>query len=690
MTLDPRTFRVDRLLRDLSVILSASVGQKEVEVLFDVDLALPPALLGDDMRLQQILINLGGNAIKFTAHGGTVVLRLRQVARTDDAVTVEFAVQDSGIGIAPQNQALIFSGFTQAEASTTRRFGGTGLGLAISSRLVDLMGGELKLQSALGVGSTFYFQVCFALPSPDRVSAVPLLTTVPGLTPLRTLVVDDNPIARALMLQMVQSLGWRVDAAASGAEALVQVREAIRQDQPYQAIFMDWQMPDMDGWQTSQRIREIVLDSLVIMMVTAHGREMLAQRSVQEQSMLNGFLVKPVTASMLLEALQDARTVITAAADASGHLPPPLQVQVIPQRLQGLRILVVEDNNINRIVAQGLLRAEGALVSLAEDGQRGVAAVTAAQPPFDVVLMDVQMPVMDGYTATRLLRHEMGFVQLPIIAMTANAMASDRVACLEAGMTDHVGKPFELDHLVAVILQHSGRAAALADAQAASLQDAAVVHPVANDLSAVNDFLPGDLDLDAATLRLGGKTEMLTDILQTFADDLPQVLQRLQAQWTQGAVQDAARTLHTLRGLASTVGARHLAQVAGRLEVQFRGGLAAGDFPVVLAQLQFAVDATLQSLVPVLQRSAPTPPQAEGMTVTLSEDLRSALRETVCALMIQLHDSNMGALRAYAEMRDRYGAALGASLDPLGQAIADLEFETASRCCDALLAGVLA
>ncbi len=686
MTLDPRLFRVDRLLRDLSVILSTSVGQKAVEVLFDVDPALPLALIGDDMRLQQILINLGGNAIKFTAQG-VVVLRLRQVGQTADTVTVAFAVQDSGIGIAAENQALIFSGFTQAEASITRSFGGTGLGLAICSRLVRLMGGELQLDSTLGTGSTFSFQVCFALPCADGVSALPQQTTVLGLTPVRALVVDDNPMARALMLQMAQSLGWRVDAAGSGVEALAQMQQALRQDQAYQAIFIDWQMPEMDGWQTSQRIRELVPDSRVTMLVTAHGREMLAQRSAQEKVAPTSFLVKPVTAPMLLEAWQDASAVNAAVAAGPPRQSPPLQE--IPQRLQGLRILVVEDNSINQVVAQGLLWAEGALVSLAEDGQRGVAAVTAAQPPFDVVLMDVQMPVMDGYTATRLLRGELGFTQLPIIAMTANVMASDRIACLEAGMTAHVGKPFDLDDLVAVILQHSGRTPALARAQAASPPDAGMVTLVAPALSEASAFLPGDLDLDAAALRLGGNRKMLADILQTFADDLPQVSQRLQAQWTQGRVQDAARTLHTLKGLALTVGARHLAQVAGHLEVQCRDGLAACDFPTVLERLEVAVAATLQCLVPVLQRAASTPPQAEGAAVAQRDDWRSALRLDVRALTRLLKNSNTGALQAYAELRERYGVALGSRLDPLDRTITDLEFEAATQCCDALLAVVL-
>jgi signal transduction histidine kinase/ActR/RegA family two-component response regulator len=316
MTLDPRPFRFVHMLRDLSTVVSANLGDKKVTVRFDIDPAIPPGLLGDDMRLGQVLINLASNAIKFTSLG-EVVLHVSVLERSDHDVLLKFAVQDNGIGIAKENQAHIFSGFSQAEASTTRRFGGTGLGLSISSRLVKLLGGELKVQSALGQGSTFYFQIRL-------------------------------PVA---------------------------------------------QLPDLEVKQSDR----------------------------------------------------------------------PRSSQPDHRRLAGLRLLVVEDNKINQMVAQGLLTQEGAQITLAENGELGVHAVANAHPPFDAVLMDVQMPVMDGYAATRAIRTQLGLTSLPVIAMTANAMASDRAACLEAGMNDHVGKPFELDHLVAVLLQHTQRQQAAAD-----------------------------------------------------------------------------------------------------------------------------------------------------------------------------------------------------------------------------------
>jgi hypothetical protein len=311
LALDPRPFDLDKLLGSLSDILSANIGSKPVVLRLALEDGVPKGLLGDDMRLQQVLINLGGNAIKFTS-SGAVVVQVQVVERSPTHALLEFAVRDCGIGIAPENLKHIFDGFSQAEASTTRRFGGTGLGLSISSRLVTLLGGELRVSSVLGEGSTFSFQI---------------------------------------RLPLVQ--------------------------------------------------------------------------------------------------LPDRAPPSTGPLDSSQRTQPLAK----PQRLQGLRLLVVEDNKINQMVARGLLSKEGALVTLADDGQLGVDAVASMDPAFDAVLMDVQMPVLDGYGATRAIRQDLGLLDLPIIAMTANAMASDRDDCLQVGMNDHVGKPFELDHLVATLLR---------------------------------------------------------------------------------------------------------------------------------------------------------------------------------------------------------------------------------------------
>ena len=450
LTLDPQPFRIDQLLRDLSVILSASINHDQVDVLFDIDPAIPPYLVGDALRLRQVLINLGGNAIKFTAKGEVVVSVLLLQANASEA-TLQFVVRDTGIGISPENQTRIFTGFTQAEASTSRRFGGTGLGVAISQSLVTLMGGTLQLESQLGAGSRFHF--CITLPVAPAVNTVPVSVSVSVHDVLKTwrvLVVDDNPTARAVLERMGQTLGWTMDVCASGEASIARMQQEASAGRHYEAVLLDWQMPGLDGWQTCQQIRSLPLSGRrpVVVMVSAHGQEMLADRSPSDRAMIDGFLMKPVTASMLLDAMVDAQ---------ADHVPRQrTELRAPSLRLSGMRLLVVEDNLVNQQVARELLQKEGALVQTANDGQDAVALVAAADPMYDVVLMDMQMPVMDGLSATRHIRQALGLTDLPIVAMTANAMAAERQECLDAGMNDHVAKPFELSHMVQVLRHQAG------------------------------------------------------------------------------------------------------------------------------------------------------------------------------------------------------------------------------------------
>jgi PAS domain S-box-containing protein len=667
MTLDPRPFRVDRLMRDLSVILSANVGSRSIEVVFDIDPALPKCLLADDMRLQQVLINLGGNAIKFTSEG-EVVLRLRVLERSETDVLVEFAMQDSGIGIAPENLTHIFTGFSQAESSTTRRYGGTGLGLAISSRMVKLLGGDLAVDSVLGQGSTFHFQLRMPLAEmAGTPAAVPPAAT---LGTLRALVVDDNDVTRDILLHMVESMGWKTETAATGALALARIEARAKAGEPpFEAIFMDWQMPGMDGWETSQRIREIAGGQAapIVIMVTAHGREMLSRRSPEEQALINGFLVKPVTASMLLDAVMDARSAAVAAT--LGHNPAaPQPAAVKVKRLTGLRLLVVEDNKINQMVARGLLTQEGASVTLADNGQLGVDAVRNAATPFDAVLMDVQMPVMDGYAATRMIRQELAMVSLPIIAMTANAMASDRAACLAAGMNDHVGKPFELDNLVAILLRFSRLAgvpasSAPTDAPAGGASDQAPV-----------------LDVDDALERMGGDGAMYGSVLQSFVSELRNAPGQLSGLLGGADLSGAGRMLHTLKGLSATVGARDLARALAQMEERLHGSAGDSHPHVLVAELQQAVDATLKALDPVLARYAPAPaPEAAPDAVSAAP--KAKLDADLHTWFALLQASDMLATKAYMRIRMDHHDALAPVLESLDAAMDALDFGLALQIC---------
>ncbi|MCV2355234.1 response regulator [Paucibacter sp. B2R-40] len=569
MTLDPQPFALDQLMRDLSTIVSTNIGKKPVEVLFDIDARVPPVLVGDAMRLQQVLINLSGNAIKFTAQG-EVVIRIELVSDIGPDVTLRFVVRDSGIGIAPEHQQKIFEGFSQAEVSTTRRFGGTGLGLNISQRLVAMMGGELALDSELGKGSSFHFSlrlpVGAALAVDAEADAADELAE--NLAEhLSVLVVDDSAIARELVQHMAQSLGWLAEAAADGQEALqlMQARQ-LAERPPFDAVFMDWEMPGMDGWAAIARMRELMgPNSPITVMVTAHGRERLAERSKEEQASLNGILVKPITAAMLHDMLKRART---GQSNVRRHARPAAAKRLV---LAGLRLLLVEDNELNQEVAQTLLEQAGATVRLAGDGQLALDLLRADPTAFDVVLMDVQMPVMDGFTATRLIRARgaqgLGLTALPVVAMTANAMASDREDCMAAGMTDFVSKPFELADLVQVLLRVSGRTAAAKAAKGVSGQQFMSMTLPADLLSKADSM---GLEAQATIDRFMGKTALYQRMVSSFCVSAQGLPAQVDGYLAAASFVEAERALHSFKGLAATLGATGLASLGAEGEAMFK------------------------------------------------------------------------------------------------------------------------
>ncbi len=553
LELDPQAFSPERVLRELSVILSANLGNKPVELLFDIDPQLPKSLIGDSMRLQQVLINLGGNALKFT-QSGEVVVHMHVLEQGPGAIRLRIGVRDSGIGIAPENQARIFSDFSQAEASTTRRYGGTGLGLAICKRLVGLMGGELSVISALGQGSDFHFEISL----PQAVSQLPASPHAQEPEALDALLVDDNATARDIMASMMRSLGWTTEVAACGQEAIDKVKaRASSQQAPYQAIFVDWEMPGMDGWETLARLRQLgtPFGAPICVMLTAHGRQAFGQRTAIA---LNAYLAKPVTSAMLREVVNDVRAGGNAFRNKERGAGKP---QV---RLKGMRLLVVEDNLINQQVARELLVAEGAEVQLADNGLVAVSALTQARNTqgFHAVLMDVQMPVMDGFTATRVIRKDLGLENIPIIAMTANAMASDREECLSAGMNDHIGKPFDLGHLVQLLLRITGFEPL--ESSTGPLDDAPTLSALSTGVAVNTTALM--IDVDRALSQLGDLKDIYLELATQFEEDLRNVVPQYRRALSASLLPDAERQMHTLKGTAATLGAMPLSRLAAELE----------------------------------------------------------------------------------------------------------------------------
>ncbi|OEZ57561.1 ATP-binding protein [Duganella sp. HH105] len=439
LVLEQVPFNLEQMLRNLALILGTSVQGKPVEVLFDLDPALPPDVVGDALRLNQVLVNLAGNAIKFTERGSVVVGVKLQYA---DALQVRlhFSVRDTGIGIDPEQQSSIFDSFTQAESSTTRRFGGTGLGLAISQRLVRLMGGELRVDSTPGVGSTFSFAVAYGRSAQGQGQARADL-------PVRVLLVSAGEQSRQLLQAMIAGMGGQADGAADTAAAAQQL---ARPGAAYELVLLD----GVDDWDAILRLRGRTGAALVAL-ANVESSHALHQRMREQAGVLDLVLMKPLTPAMLYEALrgivpgQGAAAALAAAAPAAQAVAPA-------RRLAGLRLLLVEDNPLNQQVASALLELEGAQVDVAGNGREGVDRV-ASGPPYDAVLMDMQMPVMDGNEATRLLRAQ-GHTSLPILALTANVLEAERDECRAAGVDDFISKPIEFEDMVATVARYCAAA----------------------------------------------------------------------------------------------------------------------------------------------------------------------------------------------------------------------------------------
>ena len=432
-------FDLDKVLENVGNLISEKASAKGLELIFDIAPSVTTHLQGDPLRLGQILINFCNNAVKFTEEG-EIVIRARVLQDDADGQLIEFSVSDTGIGMTEAQMTRLFRAFEQADTSTTRKYGGTGLGLAISKHLAELMGGDVTVVSEHGKGSTFRFTARLGkatLPPRKRV----LRSDLQGR---RVLIIDDNSPARTVISNLLSNMALVADEAASGEEGIEMVRQAAEAGQPYEIAFVDWQMPKLDGLETCKRLLALTDMPPHLVMVTAYGREEVLKKA--EETGIENVLVKPVTSSTLFDT---ALSVLSADSEIRGDFVTAASLDTA--RTRGVRVLLVEDNEINQEVAIGQLEDAEIAVDLAENGEIAVRMVR--NKDYDLVLMDMQMPVMDGVEATRVIRADPRFNSLPIIAMTANAMAADRDRCLEAGMNDHIAKPIDPEQLFRVLLR---------------------------------------------------------------------------------------------------------------------------------------------------------------------------------------------------------------------------------------------
>jgi two-component system sensor histidine kinase/response regulator len=628
LTLEHIDFPVASVLDNLANLLSEKVAAKGLQLIFDVAADVPDLVVGDPLRLGQVLINYGNNAVKFT-HQGEIQVLVTLAHQDQDHVTLRFAVRDTGIGLSQEQIGHLFQSFRQADSSTSRRYGGTGLGLAIVRKLSELMGGTVGVDSRLGEGSTFWFTACLGRSH----RAAPLLAPSTRVAGQRVLVVDDNANARQALAEMLQRLGFEVQTLDNAQAALAAVAEADQRQQAFDVVMLDLRMPGMDGLEAGLRLGDMPLERPPQrLLVTGLGTEEIAARA--KEADFAAVLLKPVNPSMLLDQLmrllhpsagpaRPGTGAGTAGALATAG-PAEAALKVRLEGLRGARILAVDDNEVNLQIARELLEDIDIQVDLALNGQEALQRVRATS--YDMVLMDMQMPVMDGLEATRAIRAMPGRASLPIVAMTANAMNQDRDQCLAAGMNDFLAKPIDPERLLALVeacLRPAGRSKP--GAAAASLTPVAASHaalgvppaPEAEAAAAAHAGQAGagpapgpsvaltpagewagvrGLDAEAGLRRVLGKAELYRRLLARFLFDHAQAPARIAQALEDGQLALAGQIVHALKGVAANISALEVEQAAALLDAELRSS--APQPAVALRRLEEAVsslDRDLQS-----------------------------------------------------------------------------------------------
>ncbi|MBF0214325.1 MAG: PAS domain S-box protein, partial [Magnetococcales bacterium] len=566
LELEQIPFNLSEVMEKVAGMVAMRAEEQGLEILFALPADLPRALIGDALRLEQILVNLGTNAVKFT-HSGEIIFSIDTLEKTEQMARLRFSVRDSGIGLTEEQIAGLFQPFAQADSSTTRHYGGTGLGLAICKSLVNQMNGSFTVISAPGSGSEFAFTV--PLTRQQGESAVLSEPRPPVGEPgplLRILVVDDNESARQILGTMAQNLAYQVTVAASGPEALAEMKRAASQrERPYDVILLDWQMPGMNGLETARLIRrDATMKSSLVVMVTAFGRQevMKEARAIG----INGFMLKPVTPSLLLNTVQEAlgRGLMP---DETHTIRKPMAEP--PETLKGTRVLVVEDHEINWQVTEGILSRAGVVAEHANNGKEALFRLVERQERFDAVLMDLQMPEMDGYEATRRLRERFDTVRLPIIAMTANAMKSEKDYCLSLGMNDYLTKPVHVELLYELLATHIAANPNRSPPRESGRDAPDSPAPVMTTPAPGSDFPEiAGIDTREAMVRMGEDGAMMRRLARQFVllhresgNKLAELFQRRDRE-------QARSLLHGLKGVAGNLAAMELAALAARLEKQ--------------------------------------------------------------------------------------------------------------------------
>jgi two-component system sensor histidine kinase/response regulator len=691
LTMEQEAFDLSETMSNLSNLIISRAEAQATEVIISCPLSVPHNLIGDSLRLGQILLNLAGNSIKFT-EGGEIVISVIENEREDNSVELEFSVRDTGIGMNEEQLEKLFQSFTQADTSTTRKYGGTGLGMTISKQLITMMGGEIRVESEPGVGTNCIFSASFGL---DASRADLQFPSSDELRDINVLVVDDNMTARTILSEVVESLNFSVNSVPSGSAALEELKRVAgdAKSPDYDLVLVDWKMPGLDGIETSRQIKgEGNIRHLpIVIMVTGFD---VAEAKKEAGELLDGILQKPVMASDLFNTIANAvgsRSSIEAPARKSKKLDATFN-------LRGMSVLLAEDNEINQQIARELLEEQGITVTIVDDGQQAVEAVKEAGGGFDLVLMDIQMPVMDGYQATAMIREEYDINSLPILAMTAHALAGEREKSLASAMNDHVTKPIDPDVLFAAIAEwveakeDAPKANVEADGETAAAAPAETVAPEPAPAKAEFDLLPDALppfDLDVALSRLRGNKKLLHKLIIQFHSQYHDVIPKLREMIETGALKDAGILVHTIRGAAGNLAVGDVFEQAQSLET------ALGEED--LAEVNNLINPFETALLPAItvaamlkdraeeaanSEAASVPDANSAVTPAPATGAASLDKVLVSDLVAELEQlfakSNMKAKRRFPDLADALGGhGLEAELTPIGAAVEELDFEAA-------------
>ncbi|CDK98838.1 conserved protein of unknown function with CheY-like domain [Magnetospirillum gryphiswaldense MSR-1 v2] len=657
-------FSITDVLDDVANLITRRAEEKGLEIVFATTGDLPQKVIGDPLRLAQVITNLCTNAIKFT-HVGEVVVRVELRSISDGKACLLFSVRDTGIGLTEQQAARLFEPFSQADASTTRQFGGTGLGLSICRRMVELMEGRIWVDSEHGKGSTFSFTASLPIPA-STATALPRWQDLRGA---RVMVADDNATTRAVLGEMLRSLECQVTEAEDGQAALAEIMRAeAAGEPPYKVVLMDWRMPVMDGLEASKRIKQSdVLQVIpVIIMVTASDREEVMEQNGAVTA-IDSLLVKPVNPSLLFD------TMMTLAS--GGHVPG---ISVEPlghghdgdsgqlEAVRGRHVLLVEDNEINQQVASEILGYWQVGVALANNGEEALMALDAAGADgYDAVLMDIQMPVMDGIEATRRIRADPRFIGLPIIAMTAHALAEERDRCLDAGMNDHVAKPIE-PHILLRVLSTCLDQRPPARPQAPP--EPGVVAPPLTDTHQF-DGLPG-IDCGAGLSRVMGNAGLYRKLLLDFRRRYADGAASMEADMRGGALEQASALAHTIKGVAGNIGAQALYECCRTLETALK--MDRRD-EADSARITFAAE-----LARVIDGIARLEEQSQPATTTKTAADPAEIKAVTNRLAALLDGNDMGAMDLAEQLASMLDGAQAQDFAPIKQAVDRLDFDTAA------------